>query len=138
MRYSALLLLAVAVLPSCSVRDAQTAASARTRLIGMKQDRLSLCAGLPAKTERVDPRTEFRSYEAKSADSNALTLNLPVIGGGLSVGKGGDCKVTFKLVDGRVQALGFAGDTDSGPGGTDSVCAPVVQHCLDDVPSRAG
>ncbi len=137
MRTTPFILLVLAALPACSIRDAQTAATARTSLVGLSQEQLSLCAGLPAKTERVDPRTELRSYEAKADDAKALSLNFPVIGGGVNLGSGGNCKVTFKLVDGHVQALGFAGDTDSGPGGIDAVCAPVVRHCLQDLPVAA-
>jgi hypothetical protein len=118
------------VVPGCSVRDAQTAAEARTSLIGMDQERLSLCAGLPTKVERVDERTELRSYEWKPSDSNSVSLNVPIIGGGFSLGSGGECKVTFRLVDGVVDAMGYAGDTDAGPGGRDALCAPIVRHCV--------
>lgn len=130
MRSALGMILVATVLPGCAVRDAQVAAAARTSLIGMDQERLSLCAGLPTKVERVDERTELRSYEWKPSDSNSLSLSVPVIGGGFSLGGGGECKVTFRLVDGVVSAMGYAGDTDSGPGGRDALCAPVVRHCL--------
>ena len=124
----------LAVAPSaCSVKKAETAAAARSDLIGVSAEDLSLCAGLPTRTERVDPRTELREYDYKTADANAVSLNIPVIGGGVNVGHGGACAAAFKMVDGRVAELRYAGATDSGPGGTDSVCAPIVRHCVSDM-----
>ena len=125
-----------ASLGACSVKDAQTAAPARSDMVGVSSADLSFCAGLPAKTERLDDHTELLAYSRKSSDAHTVSVNMPVIGGGVNVGQGGDCEATFKVVDGRVAALRYSGDTDAGPGGTDAACAPIVQHCLEDLPPR--
>jgi hypothetical protein len=129
-------ILLAAALGGCSVEDAKTAASARTELIGVSAADLSFCAGPPGATERLDDHTQLLAYTRKSSDAHTVSVNIPVIGGGVNVGQGGDCEATFKVVDGRVAALRYSGDTDAGPGGTDAACAPIVQHCLQDLPAR--
>lgn len=138
MRRSTLLAacLCSAALSACAVKEAETAAEARSDMVGVSEADLSFCAGPPTKTERLDDRTELRAYEYKASDANAVSVSVPVFGGGVSVGAGGNCEATFKVVDGRVAALRYSGDSDRGPGGTDAVCAPIVSHCLRDLPPR--
>jgi hypothetical protein len=124
----------ITLLSGCSIQDARTAADARSALVGTTQADLDMCAGVPTKTDRPDPATEIRSYEYTADASKALNLTLPAIGG-ISMGSSGYCHANFKLVKGRVTALGYAGDTDSGLGGTDAMCAALVRHC---VASRGG
>jgi hypothetical protein len=88
-----------------------------------------MCAGLPTKTERLNPTTELRSYERTEGTNSGVTLTLPVIGGGVSLGNGGYCHATFKLVNGRVTELRYAGDT-SVAGASDAICAPIVRGCV--------
>ena len=52
-----------------------------------------------------------------------------MIGGGLSVGNGGYCHATFKLVDDHVAELRYAGET-SKIGAEDAICGPIVASCV--------
>jgi hypothetical protein len=130
-------ILVLLALAACSVKASHQALDSQTALIGVSRDDLDYCAGLPSKTEKLDDRTELRSYEYKPDNASTVSVNLPVIGGGVNLGVSGDCKATFKMRDGRVSGLRYAGDTDSGMGGRDAVCAPIVAHCLQNLPPRA-
>lgn len=129
--------LVLLALTSCSVRASHDALQSQTALVGVSRDDLDFCAGLPTKTEKLDDHTELRSFEYKADSASTVSVSLPVIGGGVNLGTSGDCKATFKIIDGRVAALRYAGDTDSGMGGRDAVCAPIVAHCLQNLPPRS-
>jgi hypothetical protein len=129
-------ILVLLTLTACSVKASHQALDSQTALVGVSRDDLDYCAGLPTKTEKLDDHTELRSYEYKPDNASTMSVNLPVIGGGVTMGGGGDCKATFKMIDGRVAGLRYAGDTDSGMGGRDAVCAPIVAHCLQNLPPR--
>jgi hypothetical protein len=113
----------------CALQEAHVAAQAERSVIGTSSSDLDMCAGLPTKTERISPTTELRSYERTEGTNTGVTLTLPVIGGGVSLGNGGYCHATFKLVNGRVTELRYAGDT-AVAGAHDAICAPIVQACV--------
>jgi hypothetical protein len=123
-------------LAGCSIRDAHSAAVARSALIGTSQADLDMCAGLPAKTDRIDATTEIRSYENKPSESQGVNVTVPGFGG-LSFGSGGYCDATFKMVRGRVAEVRYAGDSDAGPGGRDAICAPIINHCIENPPATS-
>jgi hypothetical protein len=91
---------------------------------------LDMCAGLPTKTERINPATELRSYERNEATNSGINLTFPVIGGGMNIGNGGYCHATFKLINGQVTDVRYAGDTTVA-GAKSAVCAPIVRTCLE-------
>jgi hypothetical protein len=130
MQLSTPLSLAVALLlAGCAYQQSHTAETAQRSLVGMTVADLDMCAGLPTKSERINPATEVRSYERNEATNSGVSLTFPVIGGGMNVGNGGYCHATFKLVDGTVTGLSYAGDT-SVAGLNDAICAPIVQTCV--------
>ena len=131
-------LLPAALLPicGCAYQDAQTATTAERSLIGMSKADLDLCAGLPTKSERIDNSTEMRSYERNETTNTGLNLTFPVIGGGMNIGNGGYCHATFKMVDGQVAALAYAGDTVVA-GAEGAICAPIVRTCVRHQAQRA-
>ncbi|MEJ0015517.1 MAG: hypothetical protein WDN25_02940 [Acetobacteraceae bacterium] len=131
MRLAAMLLPAV-LLPAggCAYHDARLAATAETSLVGLSVADLDMCAGLPTKSERIDGQTEMRSYERNVSTNSGVNITFPVIGGGANIGNGGYCHATFKLVDGQVAALSYAGDT-AVAGADDAVCAPIVRTCVE-------
>jgi hypothetical protein len=137
MRSAITLIAGLCCLGGCTWRDAHTATIARSMLVGTSQADLDMCAGLPTKTDRVGLNTEIRSYEYKPNESQGLNVNVPAFGG-LSFGSGGYCDASFMMVNGRVAAVRYAGDTDAGPGGHDAVCAPIISHCIAEPPVSAG
>ncbi len=117
------------LLCGCAYQDAQVAHKAERGLVGLSVADLDMCAGLPTKTERINPGTELRSYERNETTNSGVNITFPVIGGGVNVGNGGYCHVTFKVVNGQVTALSYAGDT-SVAGADDAICAPIVRTCV--------
>lgn len=124
-----LIALAAAPLSGCAYHDSSVAETAQRSLIGMPVADLDMCAGLPTKSEQINPATQVRSYERNESTNSGINLTFPVIGGGMNFGNGGYCHATFKLVNGEVTALSYAGDTLSA-GLPDAVCAPIVRTCV--------
>lgn len=131
-----LLLLPATLLPGCAYHDSSIAETARHSLIGMPVGDLDMCAGLPSKSEQINPATQVRSYERNESTNSGINLTFPVIGGGMNIGNGGYCHATFKLVNGQVTALSYAGDTSSA-GLPDAVCAPIVRTCVQQMVTHA-
>jgi hypothetical protein len=116
-------------LVGCAVQESHLATQAEHNVIGISRSDLDMCAGLPTKTEHIDRTTEMRSYERTEGTNSGVTLTLPVIGDGVNFGNGGYCHATFKLVNGRVTELRYAGDT-AVAGAPDAICAPIVRGCV--------
>ena len=132
------LLVALTALPlcHCAYHDSSLAETAQHSLIGMSVGDLDMCAGLPSKSEQINPATQLRSYEQNESTNSGINLTFRVIGGGMNFGNGGYCHATFKLVNGQVTALSYAGDTSSA-GLPDAVCAPIVRTCVQQQSKRA-
>ena len=145
----------------CAYHTSSVAETAQRSLIGMSVGDLDMCAGLPTKSEQINPATQLRFYEQNESTNSGINLTFPVIGflppswpalvpglvprtepaihpqaprGGTNVGNGGNCDATFKPVNGQVTALSYAGDTSSA-GLPDAVCAPIVRTCVQQKPS---
>ena len=135
-RFASLLPAVLLPICGCAYQDAQTATTAERTLIGISKADLDLCAGLPTKSERIDDSTEMRSYERNESTNTGVNLTFPVIGGGMNIGNGGYCHATFKMVDGQVAALAYAGDTMVA-GADGAICAPIVRTCVKHQAKRA-
>lgn len=129
--YVSPLLIVLPALPlcGCAYHESSVAETAQQSLIGMSVGDLDMCAGLPTKSEQINPATQLRSYERNANTNSGVNLTFPVIGGGMNFGNGGYCHATFKLVNGQVTALSYAGDT-SVAGLPDAICAPIVRTCV--------
>ncbi|MDB5380783.1 MAG: hypothetical protein JWO26_415 [Rhodospirillales bacterium] len=112
---------------ACAARDANIAADAQLRLIGLMADDLRLCSGVPDRRESSDGG-EFWTYN-RTPPSSGISLPVPITGGSMSMSSAGVCSVTFQLIDGRVTRIGYSAATEFGMA-RDSACAPVVQGCL--------
>ncbi|UPG74159.1 hypothetical protein MVG78_08575 [Roseomonas gilardii subsp. gilardii] len=129
MRYLAILAW-MPLLGGCGYEASRLAHQAQINLIGMTAQDLQTCAGIPDKTQRLDERNELYAYHLRNASGGEISTTLPIIGGGVTIGSSGTfCTANFRLTDGRVSALVYAGDTDRGVG-TDGVCAPIIRGCL--------
>jgi hypothetical protein len=103
---------------------------AQIDMVGMTATDLQSCAGIPDKTKRLDERTELFSYVLKNESTGGIQVNLPVVGGGYTLGgSGNSCTATFRLTDHRVSGVFYAGNNDR-PVGEDGVCSHIVRGCM--------
>jgi len=116
-------------LANCGYEDSLTAHQAQISLAGMTTTELQSCAGIPDKTNRIDPNTEIFSYVLKNESAGGLDLTLPAIGG-LNLGGGSStCNANIRMVGNRVHSVFYSGNNDRTVG-TDGVCAPIFRGCL--------
>jgi hypothetical protein len=102
----------------------------RAAVLGMDTGTLKSCAGIPTRTEQLDPRTTLYSYENKYERTGGAEVTLPIIGGGFSLGGSGSyCHAIVRIVDGRVAAVTYTGDNDDMIG-KEGICAPIFRGCL--------
>jgi hypothetical protein len=102
----------------------------REAVIGMDTDTLKQCAGLPTRTEQLNPRTTLYSYENKYERTGGAEVTLPIIGGGFSLGGSGSyCHAILRIADGKVAAVTYSGDNDDFIG-REGICAPILRGCL--------
>jgi hypothetical protein len=100
----------------------------------MSSNDLRLCAGIPDRTATATggdgrPR-QYWTYVRNPPSARGVTLNLPVVGGGVSLSGAGDCRATFELAEERVTRLAYSGAAELGPA-HDAACAGIVLGCLD-------
>ncbi|HUW26564.1 MAG TPA: hypothetical protein VMW07_08590 [Gallionella sp.] len=132
MRTIWILLLSLSTLSGCantSFGRADLAKRAKTEMIGMSKKELLSCAGVPARSEKIDD-LEFLTYNSGGgsvgyipggSDSNAG-------GGAISIDET-YCEATFVLENGKVNKVSYSGST----GGfltKDEQCAFVIKNCL--------
>jgi hypothetical protein len=126
----ALVPLVVLALSACATAGHDVAVEGRRVLLGMGADSVQSCAGIPARTKRLDERTEIFQYEIKNESRGGLQLDLPVVGGGFKLGSSGAyCHAVMRLVDRRVVEVNYTGDNDD-VAGREGVCAPLVRGCV--------
>lgn len=117
------------VCAGCAVRDSETATRAKTALLGVSSLDLQSCLGAPDNRSTVG-RDEVLTYKGNSTSSGGINITLPVIGGGISLSGGGYCNATFRVVEGRVAAVQYNGETDASLA-PNAYCAPLVRNCVD-------
>jgi len=122
------MLLALLWLAGCGYNDSKVAHRAQHELLGMSAEDLQTCLGLPDRRLQITPSTELLTYIAASNTAGGANAPIPIFGGVYYAG-GGYCHATFKLVNGAVTEVRFAGD-DNELIGTDGFCAPIVAECL--------
>jgi hypothetical protein len=123
----AALLLALLGQLGCAPSQALVAGVGRQTLVGLAEDDLRLCAGVPDREART-PTAAFWTYE-RTPPAGSVSFALPAWGGAVSLGGGGECRVTFQIEHGRVARIGTSGASELGLA-RDAACAPVVQGCL--------
>ncbi len=129
MKYSYLFLLVfLPLLANCQTYDSHEARRAQDELVGLSQDELHLCAGLPTKSETRGTAT-YDTYEQAAASNSGLAASLPLLGS-ISLAGSGYCHATFKVVNGKVTEVDYAGDTGDLLGHVAN-CSVLVDHCLD-------
>ena len=124
-----LLLAFIPLLANCQTYDSHEARRAQSELVGLSQDELHMCAGLPTKSETRGPATYDTYEQAAATSSSDFSASLPLIGS-LSFGASGYCHTTFRIVNGKVTEVAYAGDTGDIFGHVAN-CSQLVDHCLD-------
>jgi hypothetical protein len=121
--------LALLVISGCSPPH-YVAARGRESILGMDAGTLKSCAGIPTRTDQLDPRTALYSYEIKYERTGGAEITFPIVGGGFSLGGSGSyCHAIVRMVDGRVAAVNYTGDNDDMIG-KEGICAPIFRGCL--------
>jgi len=135
--------IAVLALSGCANPRAEQAALAQNALIGISEDTLLSCAGVPDRSRSAGGR-DFFTYEVDRIDSYAYPY--PGFAGagfyrrGYWGGWGWDrplateirstyCEATFILENGRVTQINYNTPTGS-LGGSLSQCYDIVQNCM--------
>lgn len=124
------LLVGILLIGACASNGHEVAEEGRRAVVGMDADDLQACAGIPNRTKRLDSHTELFSYELKNENVGGMEFSVPLLGGGFKLaGSGSYCNAIFRIVDGKVVYLTYAGDNDDFVG-KEGVCAPMVRGCL--------
>lgn len=136
--YRARGLAALVLLPTlagCGYIDSRTAHKGQLAVIGMTNEDLQACAGIPDKTQKIDEHTTVyqyvRSVNMPSTNDSSLFplqtfVNMTQTTFG---GAGKTCVASLRMVDGRVYDLHYSGDNDRMIG-TDGACSTVVKGCI--------
>lgn len=127
MNRHALAIVAPLLCVNCALKDAQTVAEARTKLLGMTEVDLEACLGAPDQHATFG-NTDILTYYATSTSNSGFSLGLPLVGG-LNLTGGGYCHATFRLEDGRVAEVRYTGET-SATLAPNAYCAPIVRSCI--------
>lgn len=116
------------MLVGCAAQDSRTALAAQQKLIGWSELDLETCLGVPDKNKDFGD-THILTYIGSSTSNKSVNLG-GLLFGGLTIGGGGTCRATFRVQEGRVAEVRYAGETDAVLG-RDAYCAPIVRGCMD-------
>src|SRR5258708_26106334 len=107
------LALVVILVGACATAGHEVAMEGRHAIVGMDADTLQACAGIPARTKRLDSRTEIFSYEIKNENVGGMQFTVPLVGGGFKIaGSGSYCNTIIRAVDGKVAAVNYTRPND--------------------------
>jgi hypothetical protein len=124
--------LGVWALSGCSIGRHDTAVQATTDLVGISKADLYQCAGVPDRTAIVDG-VEYVTFDNTEETTQSLTI--PLIGGGASNQATQFCRTTASLVNGKVTAISYTGDTGAFYA-RDEQCAYSIATCVKGVEER--
>lgn len=119
----------------CGYYASRTAHEAQVTMIGMTEEDVQACAGIPTRTQTISSRVKILEYQrGRNIGAPTTSTLIPVqsvvnvvrdIGGG----DGNICIADFRIVDGKVSDVYYSGDNDMLVG-TDGVCSSVVRGCV--------
>jgi hypothetical protein len=117
------------ILAACGYPESRRAHKAQISMIGMTEEDLQACAGIPDKKQALNDDTSVLQYAYKPKATGAFSINPLGLGTLSFAGQGSECTAIFRIYKHRVSDLHFAGDTDLEIG-TDGVCEPIVRGCV--------
>lgn len=122
-------------LGGCGYYASRTAHKAQVIMIGMTEEDVQACAGVPAKTQIINSHVKIFEYQrGRNIGAPTSSTLIPVqsvvnivrdVGGG----DGNSCIADFRIVDGTVRDVYYSGDDDMLVG-TDGVCSSIVRGCV--------
>lgn len=122
-------------LSGCGYYASRIAHKAQQTMIGMTEEDMQACAGIPTKTQKVNDHVTIAEYQrGRNIETSSGSTLIPVepivnivkdIGGGA----GNSCVADFRLVDGKVHDVYYSGDNDMLVG-TDGVCSTIIRGCV--------
>lgn len=122
-------------LGGCGYYASRTAHKAQVTMIGMTEQDVQACAGIPTKTQTIDDHVKIFEYQRGRNIGTATTSTLIPVQSVVNIvrdvggGDGNSCIADFRIVDGRVRDVYYSGDDDMLVG-TDGVCSSVVRGCV--------
>lgn len=117
------------------VRENPTVAAARTELVGLSESEIRMCAGFPADTAPLPDGTiwaykrDFPRGNLNLAAPITLFGTIPAVNSSANVPSGGYCSTQFRMKDGRVTEVEFAGDNNTS-GEINGLCVSTVDGCV--------
>lgn len=128
-------LAALLALGGCGYYSSRVAHKGQLAVLGMTNEDLLACMGVPDKTQTVNEHVRVYQYTRgtnipATNDSTLIPLQTLVNLTQTTLGgAGASCVASIRLVDGRVTDMHYSGDNDQMIG-TDGVCATIVKGCL--------
>ncbi|AQS86137.1 hypothetical protein A0U92_16795 [Acetobacter aceti] len=122
-------------LSNCGYYASRVAHKAQASMIGMNENDMQACAGIPDKIKKIDDHMTIYEYQrVRNIGVSANSTLIPVqsvqnIVSAMGGGDGKNCIADFRVVDGKVQDIYYSGDNDMLIG-TDGVCSTVVRGCV--------
>lgn len=122
-------------LGGCGYYASRTAHKAQVTMIGMTEQDVQACAGIPTKTQTIDDHVKIFEYQRSRNIGTATTSTLIPVQSVVNIvrdvggGDGNSCIADFRIVDGKVRDVYYSGDDDMLVG-TDGVCSSVVRGCV--------
>lgn len=122
-------------LGGCGYYASRTAHKAQVTMIGMTEQDVQACAGIPTKTQTIDDHVKIFEYQRGRNIGTATTSTLIPVQSVVNIvrdvggGDGNSCIADFRIVDGKVRDVYYSGDDDMLVG-TDGVCSSVVRGCV--------
>lgn len=144
-RTKAMILFASAgLLASCSLpsdtsrlaRENSLVAAARSKLVGLTDSDIRMCAGFPTATAHGSDGDEIWTYKRDFPRGNinlaapiGLFGSIPVVSGSANVSSGGYCNAQFRLKDAKVTEVEFAGDNNTASE-INGLCVSMIDGCV--------
>lgn len=138
----AVILLLPLCLSSCGYKESKGAHEGLSTVVGMEEEDLQACMGIPDKTLTLNPTTKLfeyvRTIRIPSAnDSGFFPLQTSInLAENTLGGAGSTCIATIRIVNNHVTDMHYSGDNDHFVG-TNGVCYSIVRGCLE-TPVKSG
>ncbi|WP_338332241.1 hypothetical protein [Acetobacter sp. LMG 32666] len=126
---------ALLALGGCGYYSSRIAHKGQLTVLGMTNEDLLACVGVPDKTQVINEHVRIYQYTRSTNipatnDSTLVPLQTLVNLTQTTLGGAGtNCVATVRLVDGRVTDMHYSGDNNQMIG-SDGVCSTIVKGCL--------
>lgn len=119
----------VLCLTGCGYFDSRTVHKAQLAMIGMTENDLHSCVGIPDKTLKMNATTVLEQYIYKPNTPGTFSIAPLNMGTVTYNGSGSACVMMIRIDRGQVSEVHFAGDNDRLIG-HEGICEPVIRGCV--------